>query len=182
MTVEFKAWGKITRGKGQVVTITEKLDGTNACIIIKEGKIIGVQSRTRLITPEDDNYGFAKWVYTNQEQLELLGDGYHYGEWYGEGIQKNHHKKDSKYLALFNTFRFHEKNPLPKGVNIEIVPILFIGALENVNIDDIMVNLTQASHIEEYIAEGVIIYYHNTKAFEKYTFKNVKGKWAKEGE
>jgi len=47
--VDFKAWPKIPRENPFNVTITEKIDGTNACIIIKDGEIIGVQSRKRLI-------------------------------------------------------------------------------------------------------------------------------------
>ena len=179
MSAEFKAWDKIPRGKGQHVTITEKLDGTNACVIIIEGKLVGVQSRTRLITPENDNYGFAKWTHENKESLEKLGDGYHYGEWYGEGIQKNHHKKDGKYLALFNTFRFSEERPLPKDINIEIVPILYSGSKKDINIDEIMKSLELQAEEANYTPEGIIVYHHNTRAFEKYTFKNVNGKWAK---
>ena len=38
MSVEFKPWPKIGRDNPFVVTITEKMDGTNACIIIKDGK------------------------------------------------------------------------------------------------------------------------------------------------
>ena len=60
--VEFKAWPKIGRYNPFNVTITEKMDGTNACIIIEDGFIVGVQSRKRLITPDDDNFGFAQWV------------------------------------------------------------------------------------------------------------------------
>ena len=89
--VEFKAWEKIGRDNPFGVTITEKIDGTNACIIIQDGEVVGVQSRKRLITPEDDNYGFAGWVERNIEDIMGLGDGYHYGEWAGLGIQKNPH-------------------------------------------------------------------------------------------
>lgn len=75
--VEFKSWGKIPRAIGEGVTITEKLDGTNACVVIQDGVIAGVQSRNRFITPEDDNYGFARWVSENEHELLKLGEGYH---------------------------------------------------------------------------------------------------------
>lgn len=45
----------------RVYTPKIKLDGTNAAIQFKDGKI-QAQSRSRMITPEDDNYGFARWV------------------------------------------------------------------------------------------------------------------------
>ena len=87
--LEFKKWEKIPRENPFTVTISEKIDGTNACIVIIDGAIAEVQSRKRFITPGDDNYGFALWVEENKDDLASLGDGYHYGEWAGEGIQKN---------------------------------------------------------------------------------------------
>ena len=178
MSIEFKAWPKIARGKGQHVTISEKLDGTNACVIIIDGELTGVQSRKRLLTLDNDNYGFCKWAYENKEKLEELGDGYHYGEWYGEGIQKNHHKKDGKYFALFNTFRWTE-TPLPIELNLEIVPILYVGPVDDINIENAMLSLELQAKELDYTPEGVVAYYHNTKTYEKYTFKSPNGKWVK---
>ena len=100
--IEFKAWNKIPRENPFRATITEKINGTNACIIIQDGSVVGAQSRKRLITPDDDNFGFAAWVEKNSEALEALGDGYHYGEWAGPGIQKNPHALDEKQFFLFN--------------------------------------------------------------------------------
>ena len=68
--MEFKAWPKIPRLENTNWTITEKIDGTNACIIISnDGTEIAAQSRTRLITPDNDNAGFARWVQENKEDL-----------------------------------------------------------------------------------------------------------------
>lgn len=125
----FKAWPKIPRLKDEVYYITEKIDGTNAAIIIQnltnlpEEKLesplstysldgitycIWAQSRTRLITPEDDNFGFAKWVKENAEQLiKDLGEGYHYGEWWGNGIQRGY-GLDHKRFSLFNLTKHSE--------------------------------------------------------------------------
>ena len=51
---DFVAFRKIPRLFREVV-VTEKIDGTNACIRISaEGAVI-VQSRKRVITPEDDD-------------------------------------------------------------------------------------------------------------------------------
>ena len=117
----FKAWPKIPRLENEVYHITEKIDGTNAAIIIQpwlsddsqpipieevntEEECYGIwaQSRTRLITPEDDNFGFAKWVKANAEQLIAdLGVGYHYGEWWGQGINRGY-GLDHKRFSLFN--------------------------------------------------------------------------------
>lgn len=176
MTIEFKAWPKIPRATGEKVTITEKMDGTNACIVIQGGEIVGVQSRKRFITPEDDNYGFAAWVAENEQELLKLDDGYHYGEWVGLGIQKNPHNLASKKFFLFNTFRWNEQNP-NKPNCCEVVPILFQGELEEDDIDRVLFKLKEISTEEGYTAEGIIVYYQNTKRYEKYTYNYSAGKW-----
>jgi hypothetical protein len=90
--IEFKAWPKIARLNRRMI-ITEKIDGTNAAVIVTEGGQVYAQSRTRLITPgkTTDNFGFAAWVEQNKVFLaERLGPGYHYGEWWGVGIQRGY--------------------------------------------------------------------------------------------
>lgn len=70
----FEKFPKIPRLNREIV-ITEKLDGTNASIeITDEGEFL-VGSRNRYITPESDNYGFARWAYANKEELLKLGPG-----------------------------------------------------------------------------------------------------------
>ena len=173
MSAEFKAWPKIERTNPFTATISEKIDGTNACIIISGGEIVGVQSRKRFITPEDDNFGFASWVESNNEQLLSLGDGYHYGEWAGEGIQKNPHKIEGKKFFLFNTFRWGEHNPeTPKCCHV--VPVLFIGELSNETIGKVMEDLADDYSGEP---EGVVCYYHAFRNYTKLTFKYSGGKW-----
>lgn len=176
MNIEFKAWPKIPRATGEKVTITEKLDGTNACIVIQDGAIVGVQSRKRFITPEDDNYGFAAWAEENKNELLKLGDGYHYGEWTGLGIQKNPHNLASKKFFLFNTFRWNDQNP-NRPQCCEVVPILYQGVLADDGIDHMLFKLKETSTQEGYTAEGIIVYYQNTKRYEKYTYNYAAGKW-----
>lgn len=122
----FKAYPKTQRLENERYTLTEKLDGTNACIIISDdGKEIGAQSRTRLIMPENDNYGFAKWVNHNKEELLELGPGHHFGEWWGQGIQRNYNQKE-KQFSLFNVERWTITSP-PKCC--QVVPVLISGIL-----------------------------------------------------
>lgn len=66
---EFVKFNSIKRRCNEEVIITEKIDGTNACIIVENGKIVGVQSRSRIITIDDDNAGFAKFAYDNEDKL-----------------------------------------------------------------------------------------------------------------
>ena len=176
--VEFKAWEKIPRENPFNVTITEKMDGTNACVIIKDAAIIGVQSRKRLITPDDDNYGFASWVYENESDILNLGDGYHYGEWAGLGIQKNPHALSEKIFFLFNTFRWNENNPnRPKCCRV--VPILFQGQLSPDIIPNLLSVLSDTAG-ENQTPEGLIVYYHAFRKYTKHTIKSPNGKWCKD--
>lgn len=102
--MEFKAFPKLQRLSGPAF-VTEKIDGTNACVHVDaETWVVTAQSRTRVITPgKNDNFGFAAWVQSNYYALaDLLGPGYHYGEWWGQGIQRGYGLKERRF-SLFNT-------------------------------------------------------------------------------
>lgn len=67
-----------------------KLHGTNAGIQIDPDGVVTAFSRTQIITPQQDNYGFASWVDSKQEYFAKLADDKPfviYGEWCGPGIQ-----------------------------------------------------------------------------------------------
>lgn len=71
-----------------------KLHGTNAAVIVTRDKRVLCQKRTGLITPEKDNFDFAKWVDKNKEYFlenfwNGIADTYVHGEWAGVGIQKS---------------------------------------------------------------------------------------------
>lgn len=119
--MDFEAFPKVARWSRPVV-ITEKLDGTNAqvCVVDKvqgvdyskavydDGAVaVLVGSRTRWITPDDDNYGFARWAYANRDVLLGLGPGRHFGEWWGRGIQRNYGLKEKRF-SLFNVGRWYD--------------------------------------------------------------------------
>lgn len=75
---------------------TIKLHGTNAAVgYDAESGTIYCQSRRRIITPEEDNMGFAAWVMSEEAlwkryfQEVFYGESaLLFGEWCGEGIQK----------------------------------------------------------------------------------------------
>lgn len=175
--IEFKPWEKIPRDNPFSVTITEKIDGTNACVIVVDGEVVGAQSRKRLITPGDDNFGFAQWVKDNKEDLESLGDGYHYGEWAGPGIQKNPHNLKEKTFFLFNTARWNPDNPnRPKCC--DVVPVMFQGVMNGDTIPELLEELIGCAAPDEK-PEGVVVYYHAFRKFTKHTLKSPNGKWCK---
>jgi len=121
-TLEFEAFPKIPRLYRQCV-ITEKLDGTNACILIDDDGEIKAASRSRLITPQADNYGFAKWVEEHKTELSLLGPGRHFGEWWGLGIQRTY-GLPAKRFSLFNSDRWNQET---KPDCCYVVPVLYAG-------------------------------------------------------
>lgn len=170
MEVEFKPWPKILRPRNMLITITEKMDGTNACVIIQNGKVVGAQSRSRLITVDNDNFGFAQFVEDNKEDLAKLGDGYHYGEWVGPGIQKNRHNLEEKTFYLFNTLRPEETIP----ECVKVVRVLYHGE----NSDKVIATVYEdLRNVEGYKPEGVVVYNHTTHGFVKYTYANQEGKF-----
>jgi hypothetical protein len=72
---EFKEFNKITRLFEQDIVVTEKIDGTNGLVFIPEDlTYVRAGSRTRWVSTTDDNYGFAKWVEDNADDLMNLWD------------------------------------------------------------------------------------------------------------
>lgn len=94
-------------------------------------------SRTRWLTPEDDNYGFAKWVDQNAQTLiEFLGEGRHYGEWAGPGINSGEGLKQ-KTFVLFEPWRYTAgKYEVVLPDDIKFVPIFNIPICEEISIYD----------------------------------------------
>lgn len=177
--VEFIAFPKIPRGQNETVTVTEKIDGTNAAVIIDgKGVVVGAQSRTRLITPDNDNFGFASWVEQHREELAALGPGHHYGEWAGPGIQKNHHNFDRRKFLLFNTARWNPGNP-NKPECCDAVPVLYEGPYEEAVKATCMELLWDTAQLGGWHPEGIVLWYHRGRRYEKVTFENANGKWAK---
>jgi hypothetical protein len=136
--MEFQEFPKMARLSREVI-VTEKIDGTNAQVCIyeipgydessgvvaqRDGLAMRIGSRTRWITPDDDNFGFARWAQENADSLFRLGVGRHFGEWYGSGIQRNYGLQE-KRLALFNVSRWDDAAARPTCCHV--VPTLWRG-------------------------------------------------------
>ena|SRR5688500_9557603 len=189
--MEFQAWAKIPR-LFRDITITEKIDGTNACVIIEPNGCddthhvaiahyildqngerwyqLGAQSRSRLITPDDDNYGFARWVRTNAETLVTdLGPGRHYGEWWGQGIQRKYGLNHRRF-SLFNTSKWRDEEF--QTPNLHVVPTLYEGPFDDWAIFNAALDLEKAGSAAApgfMNPEGVCIYHHASRQVFKYT-------------
>lgn len=154
---DFMEFPKIARYSREVI-VTEKIDGTNACIFIGEDGEFLTGSRTRWITPESDNYGFARWAQEHKAELMTLGVGRHFGEWWGAGCQRGYGlPKGEKRLSLFNVVRWclHDQQPQqipsqdPRIVKMQnvlppcvgLVPVLWRGLFDDIYIDVILDDL-----------------------------------------
>jgi hypothetical protein len=165
---DFRDFGKISRYSREV-TVTEKIDGTNGQITITEDGDFLVGSRNRFITPADDNYGFAAWAYENKECLLQLGIGTHFGEWWGQGIQRKYGLTEKRF-SLFNVTRWGEARP----ECCHVVPVLWRGFFDDFNASDVLQQLSETgSHAAPGFMrpEGIIIYHDAGRVYFKKTFE-----------
>lgn len=170
---EFKPFPKIPRLNREII-ITEKLDGTNAIIHI-DGTNIQAGSRKRWITPTDDNFGFANWVEQNKDELLKLGDGYHYGEWYGKGIQRGYALSDKRF-ALFNSTRWTDD---VRPSCCEVVTELYRGLMSTFMICVTVETLKEngSYHVPGYMQpEGVVVYHTASQSVFKVLCENDEGR------
>ena len=197
--LEFKGFAKMNRFHDETMYISEKIDGTNAQLFIhdeyldnEEGDTINPDtqkkatklrkmlfgSRNRYVTPEDDNYGFASWAYKNAIDLLKLPPGRHYGEWWGQGVQRGYGLKEKK-LSLFNQSLQEIKHIIPC---IDFVPLLYQGPFNLDVINDVMSDLQKngSKAAPGFMdVEGVVIYLKKSNIFFKRTFDD-KHKWEKQ--
>jgi len=158
---EFVAFPKMARLFREVI-ISEKIDGTNACIKITEDGQFLTGSRSRWITPDDDNFGFSKWAHDRKDELMKLGVGTHFGEWWGSGIQRGYGlQKGEKRFSLFNVARWLENDDLPAFCNV--VPVLFKGLFATSEVEKSIVLLSrvrilwQLAHTKSHLSNSICI-------------------------
>uniref|UniRef100_A0A6H2A0U9 Putative RNA ligase n=1 Tax=viral metagenome TaxID=1070528 RepID=A0A6H2A0U9_9ZZZZ len=175
---DFIGFPKIARLSREVI-ISEKIDGTCGVIFIGEDGEFLIGSRTRWITPEQDNYGFARWAMEHKEDLLKLGPGRHFGEFWGSGIQRGYGlPKGEKRFSLFNTIRWclHGKKPqqIPTGdprivktqdvlpACCSLVPVLYRGFFDTNAVDqclNILKNNGSFASPGFTKPEGVVVYH-----------------------
>lgn len=164
--IEFEGFPKIARLNREII-VTEKLDGTNAQIVITENGGVFAGSRNQWITIEKDNYGFARWVYENSEELRKLGPGRYFGEWWGSGIQRRYGQAQKN----FSLFRAPEVLPLC----CRIVPVLYRGAFSETEIINALGRLAEDGSVAApgfKPAEGIVIYHVAARVSFKVTLEN----------
>jgi hypothetical protein len=201
----FEEFPKLARLSRECV-ITEKIDGTNAQVLIErdphsdgdmvrkpdgglcvydersgEFYLLRAGSRNRFITPEADNFGFARWAYEHARKLVTgLGEGRHFGEWWGSGIQRGYGLTNGeKRFSLFNSARWgaayearkagHE-NTFPACCHV--VPVLSRGEFTTANVEAALFALQTAGSQASpgfMNPEGVVVWHEAARVMFKKT-------------
>lgn len=176
---DFKKFDKILHISKMYMSITQKIHGSNAQILITPGASIGLWDikagcRTRWLTLEDDNYGFCKWVHDNANELIKLGEGRHYGEWAGPGINSGEGLAEKNFI-IFNWRRFDGKE-LPR--NVIRVPVLYVGKMSLDKINEVMADLKENGSrlVKGYMKpEGIVV--QLDEQYYKNVFDDEEVKW-----
>lgn len=165
--VQFQKIGRLSRE----IIITEKIDGTNGVIEIGEDGSFQVGSRTRWLGSGRDNFGFGLWAHTHRDELVAgLGVGRHFGEWWGQGIQRKYGLAEKRW-SLFNTHKWGERHP----ACCHVVPILYRGDFDTNEITRVMAELKAKGSVAApgfMKPEGVVIYHAQANVMFKKTFEN----------
>jgi len=115
-------------------------------------------SRTRWITPEEDNFGFANYIYSNAKAfIKYFGVGRHFGEWAGPGINAGEGLIE-KTFVLFDYWKFPPERVLPP--RCIVVPVLYDGKADLDKITEVFDKLKAegSSLVPGYMKpEGIVI-------------------------
>jgi hypothetical protein len=171
---QFEKWPSTVRRYNEEITITEKIDGTNGAILVNEDGDVAAQSRNRLVTPGNDNHGFAAWVFGNGYELgRILGPGRHFGEWWGHGIARGYGLNEKRF-SLFNTARWAtalEETAIEPELNLYHVPVLARGVRNtDAKIDEVTADLHEFGSVASpgfMRPEGVCVFHHSSRQVEK---------------
>jgi hypothetical protein len=192
---DFPAFQKIARLNRNII-VSEKIDGSNGLIFIEpfgtpnpmlpshamvgshphtgDEYFIYAGSRNRWLKPvkNEDNFGFAAWVNANANELLKLGEGHHYGEWWGQGIQRHYGLKEKRF-SLFNSHRWADPAVRPDCTSV--VPILYEGPFDTTTVKDVMGNLAlYGSRAAPGFMdpEGIVVWHEAARQMFKATIKN----------
>lgn len=138
------------------------------------------RNRWLQIGKQTDNNAFATWVKENALELIKLGEGRHFGEYYGKGINRGY-GLDHKRFALFNVSKWSNQNePLIEWQSYcpkccEVVPTLYVGDFDtnviNAKITELKTLGSRA--VPGYFnAEGICIFHTAAGQYFKKTIEN----------
>ena len=169
------------------VYVFPKIDGTNASVWMDEDGTLGTGSRKRVVTPEDDNQGFAAYVAKNEALFLDVCGGCHprwrlYGEWLVPHSLKTYRDDSWRKFYVFDVFdeefaRFlhvEDYYEILVDYDIDVIPIQAI--VTNPTQEWLIKQLEANSYLirdGEGVGEGLVL--------KRYDFVNKYGRvtWAK---
>ena len=191
LDLAFEPFQKIARFARDIM-VTEKIDGSNAQIAIQkiadhvrplhaattltsygQNYALYAGSRSRWLRAEKgfDNFGFAAWALDHAEALiDGLGEGRHFGEWWGSGINRGY-GLDHKRFSLFNVDRWASV-ALPQGVFT--VPVLYRGLFRTDAVEAALARLRSGGSLAApgfMQPEGVVVFHVAANAGFKVTLE-----------
>lgn len=188
MGPEFKAFNKIARWSREMV-VTEKIDGTNAQVLVRtlaageepqaDGHVAQVDrlllyagSRNRWLgLGKEDNFGFAAWVLEHAPELATLGEGAHYGEFWGNGIQRRYGLSEKRF-SLFNVHRWADGGKDTRPSCCHVVPVLARGILSDALVESCLRDLRERGSQAApgfHNPEGIVIFHTASSQLYKKT-------------
>ena len=184
----------VERNFGEQLVLDDKPDPTVLAVTFGPPKMandgvpafeywIGAQSKNRMLTTTDDNFGFAKWVQSNAVSLvQDLGEGSHFGEWWGAGIQRKY-GTSFKNFSLFESRTLGDWSELPEFDTpaLNVAPPLYVGEYYEGVVSECLSRLqengSQVAPLGWPTPEGVVIKFKTGERFKVTLDNNDRGKW-----
>jgi hypothetical protein len=170
---EHRPMQKIAR-LARLMTVTEKIDGTNGVIYVGDNGVVAAGSKNRWLTTirkNEDNFGFCRWVMDHADEVLKLGPGYHHGEWWGHGIQRGYGLPEG--VRRFSLFHPKWQDDAIRPLCMDAVPILVQSVPFSLDVIEVLLVVLKehgSVAVPGYLnPEGVVIYHEASKALFKKT-------------
>lgn len=164
-----------------------KIDGTNACVFLKEDNTLGFGSRNRELSIDNDNAKFMNTLYHSSDGIKLkmyltkYPNRIVYGEWLIPVTIKRYKKDAWKHFYIFDIFDTESNRYIPFDeyrIDLDTLDLKYIPeivTLNNPTEDEVRsyLNKTGDFLVAEGLGEGIVI--------KNYDFVNRYGRttWAK---
>ncbi len=172
--MSFEAFPKIPRLFRDCV-ITEKIDGTNAQILIEPRTTLG----------DGNPFEDQGWCVLFEDKAIRPGYGRHFGEWWGNGIQRGYGLKEKRF-SLFNVGVWTDEEIEKRGLTgiVYHVPLLYTGLFDTETIVEMKLILGEEGSKAApgfMDPEGVVVFHTASGELYKSTIKeDMKPKGSKE--
>lgn len=131
---------KMTKGvfnEGDIITVTEKIDGANASFKFDGDKVLAF-SRNNPLDESNNLGGFYQWVQTYIDPAKILEGCIYFGEWLNPHKVKYApaHTKTFILFAIFNEFtqeyvNFSMVKDEARRLNFKLVPVFYEGEYQS---------------------------------------------------